>query len=233
LLLRLGMDGLKAALLGYTFSSTAVPIYGLTVLVPIYGNQVATGIVGLAALITNLAQVSVAVFLLQSAAAKSAATKPGAGPSIMASIGNAAVNPLVWSPILGAIVALLGIPLSPYVSTALNPLAVSAAGVAIFASGLVLAAHPIKLGATIVIVGSLISLVVQPALFFVMIKALGVSTPIAQAAFVASTMPTGTPSVLFAQQYSTCEAETSNIMLVTTLGMVVALPVSIVLSAYL
>jgi hypothetical protein len=44
------MDKLRAALLGYTFASTAVPIYGLTVLVPIYGEQVGTGIVGLAAL---------------------------------------------------------------------------------------------------------------------------------------------------------------------------------------
>jgi hypothetical protein len=31
----LDMDKLRAALLGYTFASTAVPIYGLTVLVPI------------------------------------------------------------------------------------------------------------------------------------------------------------------------------------------------------
>src|SRR3954447_16900737 len=62
-----GLDKLKAALLGYTFSSTAVPIYGLTVLVPIYGKEVATGVVGMAALVTNLAQVSVAVFLLQAA----------------------------------------------------------------------------------------------------------------------------------------------------------------------
>ena len=62
LMLRLGMDRLRAALLGYTFRSTAVPIYGLTVLVPIYGNLVAAGIVGLAALITNLAQVSLPFF---------------------------------------------------------------------------------------------------------------------------------------------------------------------------
>ena len=54
---RLGMDRLGAALLGYTVSSTAVPIYGLTVLVPIYGEQVGAGAVGLAALVTNLAQV--------------------------------------------------------------------------------------------------------------------------------------------------------------------------------
>jgi thiamine pyrophosphate-dependent acetolactate synthase large subunit-like protein len=46
-------------------------------------------------------------------------------------------------------------------------------------------------------------------------------------------MPTGTPSVLLAQQYNTCEAETANIMLVTTLGMLVALPAGVAVSAYL
>jgi malonate transporter and related proteins len=75
------MDKLRAALLGYTFASTAVPIYGLTVLVPIYGEQIGTGIVGLAALITNLTQVSIAVFLLQSAAANSVAAKSVMGAS--------------------------------------------------------------------------------------------------------------------------------------------------------
>jgi malonate transporter and related proteins len=119
------------------------------------------------------------------------------------------------------------------VSTALNPLAVSAAGVAIFASGLVLAAHQIKLMSSTVIVASLVSLVVQPALFFAMIKVAGLSGAMAHATFVASAMPSGTPSVLFAQQYKSREAETASIMLITTLGMLVALPASIALSAYL
>jgi malonate transporter len=80
----LGTDKLRAALLGYTFASTAVPIYGLTVLTPIYGLEVGASIVGLAALVTNLAQVSVAVFLLQSASAKPG----GPTPSILATIAH-------------------------------------------------------------------------------------------------------------------------------------------------
>lgn len=228
LLRSLGLDKLKAALLGYTFSSTAVPIYGLTVLVPIYGNEVATGIVGLAALVTNLSQVSVAVFLLQAATTRVASIR-----SALSTLGRSAINPLVWAPVLGAIVALSGLPLSPYVSTALRPLAVSAAGVAIFASGLVLAAHPIRLTSPTVLIGSLISLVAQPALFFAFIELMGVSGPMSHAAFVASAMPTGTPSVLFAQQYAACEPETASIMLVTTVGMLIALPATIALSVYL
>lgn len=224
----LGIDKLRAALLGYTFVSTAAPVYGLTVLVPIYGKEVGAGIVGLVALVTNLAQVSVAVFLLQSAA-----NDRGRAPPVLVTLGRAAANPLVWSPIAGALLALSGLQLSPYISAALAPLAAAAGGVAIFASGLVLAAHRLNLASPAVIAGSLISLVVQPALFFAMIKLGGLSGAMTQAAFVASAMPIGTPSVLFAQQYGTCETETASIMLVTTLGMVVALPVSLGLSAYL
>jgi predicted permease len=223
----LGTDALGATLLGYTVASTAVPIYGLTVLVPLYGTEVATGIVGLAAMVTNLTQVAVAVFLLQRAA------KPESSASIVSSIAGSLVNPLVWAPVLGAVFALSGLRLSPYVSAALQPLAVSAAGVAIFASGLALAAHPMKLTSKAVVLGSLVCLVLQPALFFGMIKLSGLSGTMAQATFVSSTMPTATPSVLFAQQYGALEAETAGIMLITTLGMLVVLPVSIALSALL
>jgi len=143
-------------------ASTAVPIYGLTVLIPIYGQGVGTGIVGLAALVTNLAQVSVAVYLLQSAAASSNGSARSVGssstessgsvtlkavpaPSALTAIDRSAANPLVWCPVLGAAFALSGLPLSQYVFLALSPLAVSAAGVAIFAGGLALAEHPLKL----------------------------------------------------------------------------------------
>ena len=84
-----------------------------------------------------------------------------------------------------------------------------------------------------VVLGSLVCLVVQPALFFCMIKLAGLTGTMAQATFVASTMPTGTPSVLFAQQYRTLEAETAGIMLITTIAMPIVLPASIALSAYL
>lgn len=224
----LRMDKLRATLLSYAVSSTAVPIYGLTVLVPIFGEEVGTGIVGLAALVTNLTQVAVAIFLLQSASAK-----PGSSPSVLATIRRSAANPLVWSPVLGAVFALFEWQLSPLVSAALKPLAVSAAGVAIFASGLALAAYPMKLTSRVVVLGSLVCIALQPALFFAMVKVGGLTGSMAKAAFVGSAMPTATPSVLFAQQYGAYEAETASIMLITTVGLVVALPVTLALSAYL
>jgi malonate transporter and related proteins len=222
------MEKLKATLFAYAVSSTAVPIYGLTVLVPLYGSQIASGVVGMAALVTNLTQVSVAVFLLEAAA-----PKPGTVPSVWRTISRSALNPLVWAPVIGTVFALSGWHLSSFVSTGLAPLAVSASGVAIFASGLTLAAYPMKLTSFSVILSSLVCIAVKPALFFGMIRGGHMVGTLATATFVASAMPTATPSVLFAQQYGAYEPEMAGIMLLTTVGMLVVIPACMSLAPYL
>jgi len=228
----LKLPALRATLLGYTVSSTAVPIYGLTVLVPIFGTQIGTGVVGLAALVTNLAQVSVVIFMLQEAAA-SAAGNDGGKPGFVRVIGDAVMNPLVWCPMAGTLFSAFGLHLPPMINTALNPLDVCAAGVAIFACGLILAGYKLHMTSRTVFFGTLASLIVQPLLFFAVIKLWGIGTMMAKATFVAAAMPTGTPSALFAQQYKDSEAEIASIMLLTTIAMLVTLPASLFLSGYL
>jgi malonate transporter and related proteins len=218
---------LEAALLGYTFTSSSVPVFGLTVLTPIYGQDTGAAVVGLVSLITNLAQVSVAVFLMESAAPRA-----GERISVLQSIGRSAINPLVWAPVLGGVLAFLGLQLSPYVAATLEPLAAAAGGVAIFASGLVLAAHRVTLS-PLVVIGSVIVMALQPALFFLGMRLGDISGVIASATVVAGAFPNATIAILFAQQYRTAEAETASIMLITTVGMIVAIPLAMVASAYL
>lgn len=227
LLRRAGLGKLEAALLGYTFSSSSVPVYGLTILTPIYGPETGGAVVGLVALITNLAQVSVAVFLLESAARPQAQ-----GLSIGRTVGRSAANPLVWAPVLGGALALTGIHLSPLVATILAPLAAAASGVAIFAAGLVIASHRAKLS-PLVIAGTLTVLLLQPSVFFLLMKLGALSGDIPGAAIVAGAFPNATVAVLFAQQYRTAQAETASIMLVTTLGMIVSIPLALAASSYL
>ncbi|MFP5330185.1 MAG: AEC family transporter [Alphaproteobacteria bacterium] len=218
---------LEAALLGYTFASSSVPVFGLTVLTPIYGQETGAAVVGLVALVTNLAQVSIAVFLLESASPKS-----GERISVPGLIVRSARNPLVWAPVLGGLLALTGLHLSPLVAQALQPLAAAAAGVSIFAAGLVLAAHRLVLS-RIVVVGALVVLAVQPAIFFASLKLGGLSGAMPNATVVASAFPTATVSILFAQQYRTSEAEIASIMLLTTLGMIASIPLTLLATAYL
>ncbi|WP_395666978.1 AEC family transporter [Methylocella sp.] len=232
---------LKATLLSYAAASTAAPIYGLPVLNPLFGAEVGAGTVGLCALVTNLSQVCVAIFLLQTAGAPKgeagakggAGEKRGAASTLRAAALGALLNPLVLAPLAGAALALAGVTLSPLVGASLEPLAAGAAGVAIFACGLALAAYPLKLASPTVLATSFVCLVVQPALFFALLKGFGAVGAMAQAAFVASAMPTSTPSVLFAQQYGCEEAELASIMLITTLGLVVALPASLWIAGFL
>ena len=58
-----------------------------------------------------------------------------------------------------------------------------------------------------VVLRSLVCLVIQPALFFGMIKLAELTGTIAQATFVGSTMPPATLSFMFAQQHATYETE--------------------------
>lgn len=227
LLRRLRRTRLEAALLGYTFASSSVPVFGLTVLTPIYGLETGAAVVGLVALITNLAQVSIAVFLLESAA-----PQPVEHVSVAGSVARSATNPLVWAPVAGGLLALIGLQLSPYVAQALEPLAAAAAGVSIFAAGLVLSAHRVVLS-RIVVIGALVVLAIQPAIFLTALKLGGLSGAIPNATVVASAFPTATVAILFAQQYRTAEAEIASIMLVTTLGMVVSIPLTLLATSYL
>jgi hypothetical protein len=227
-LLRAAKRGrLEAALLGFTFASSSVPVYGLTVLTPLYGHDTGAAVVGLVSLITNLAQVSVAVFLLESSA-------PGQGEkvSVLRSIGRSAANPLVWAPVLGGVLALIGLQLSPYVAATLEPLAAAASGVSIFACGLVLAAHRVTLS-PLVVIGSLVVMALQPALFFLGMTIGDVTGVIPSATVVASAFPNATIAILFAQQYRTAEAETASIMLITTVGMIAAIPLTMLASMHL
>jgi hypothetical protein len=59
----------------------------------------------------------------------------------------------------------------------------------------------------VVVLRSLVCLVIQPALFFGMIKLAELTGTIAQATFVGSTMPPATLSFMFAQQHATYETE--------------------------
>lgn len=95
-----------------------------------------------------------------------------------------------------------------------------------------LAAHRVNLS-PLVLIGSLIVLVAQPALFFFAMKFGGISGTMASATIVASAFPNATVAILFAQQYRTAEAETASVTLVTTLGMIIAIPLAMLASAYL
>jgi predicted permease len=217
---------ITATIFALCMSSSAVPIYGLALFRPLYGSK-ADALVGLVALTTNLAQISVAVFLLETSAPSKG------GNTALGSIFKTIQNPLVISPIAGAMMVMLGVHLPDVLIQSLQLLGNATSGVAIFACGLTLAAHRFA-AKPAVFIGTFVKIIVEPAIFAGLLMAFGIShTGMGRETFVASAMPLSTPCVLFAAQYKEFEAEAAALMLLTTFAMVVALPGGLFFSNYL
>jgi malonate transporter and related proteins len=103
-------------------------------------------------------------------------------------------------------------------------------GVAVFAVGLILAAHAIRLSPTVWI-GSLARITVQSAVLFVLLELLKVHSPFARETLVCCSFPSATVSVLFAARYKAVESETASILLVSTVALGITVPTILWLSS--
>lgn len=217
---------MDAALLSYAGTSKAATVYGLLVLTQLFGADLGRAMVGLSALIMNLTQLSLAIYLFKSAGT-------GEAPSILATLRKTLVDPLVIAPFLGAVIALSGFTLPAVISDIMEPLAETAGPVAIFAAGLAMATFRLHLGSRAVVLAVLNSLVVMPALFFVLLKLFGLSGPVPQAAFVVCLLPIASKALLFSETYEEEEGPVASILLITSLALFITIPLGIWLTGFL
>jgi predicted permease len=101
--------------------------------------------------------------------------------------------------IVGIGVVLAGIHLPPVVASCFELMGSCTSGVAVFAVGLVLAAHPIRLS-PVVLAGSLARITVQSAVLFALLHLLHVVSPLARESLVCCSFPFATVVVLFASR---------------------------------
>ncbi len=102
-------------------------------------------------------------------------------------------------------------------------------GVAVFAVGLVLAAHPVRFSPA-VLVGTLGRVTVQSAVLFALLHLLRVSSPFARETLVCCSFPLATVVVLFAARYKALESEAASMLLLSTLALVITVPTILWLS---
>ncbi len=224
----LKISALNSALFAYAGTSKAATIYGLVALTPIFGAELGRGMVGLCALVMNLSQLSFALYMFNSA------TLPaGQKVQVWDITRRTITNPLVLAPALGAVVSLGGFSIPALVGDVLDPLAHAAGAIALFACGLGMASFKMQFNSHAVALVTLIALVVQPVLFFLLLRLFDLSGPVAQAAFVISTFPIAAKALLFAETYESEEGEIATMLLVTSLAMVVMLPLSLWASRFL
>jgi len=224
------LSATAAIIYALMLSTSATPVFGLAVLQPLLGPTSA-GAVGLVALAINLTVPPAVILLEMDAASKQqqiAASSTKQNP-VLTGLSSGLQSPLLWAPILGVAIVLAGYHLPRVVASSFELIGSATSGVAVFAVGLVLAAHPVSLSRA-VFVGTLGRITLQSAVLFALLHLLHVVSPFAREALVCCSFPLATVVVLFAARYKSSEAESASMLLFSTLGLAVTVPVMLWLS---
>jgi len=200
------------------------------VLQPLLGPT-SSGAVGLIALAINLTVPPAVVLLEMDAASKqkqndSTSTKQN---PILTGLSAGLKSPLLWAPILGVAIVLAGFHLPKVVASCFELIGSTTSGVAVFAVGLILAAHPVSLSRA-VFIGTLGRITVQSAVLFALLRLLHVVSPFAREALVCCSFPLATVVVLFAARYKSSQSESASMLLFSTLALAVTVPAMLWLS---
>lgn len=221
-----------AALQALTVSFAAGPYFGPAVLGPIYEASSAVAI-SINAIILNIVIVPITLVLLgmsegtARSGAKSA-TGSGAKSSIASLVAPALVNaiktPFVWAPLLAVALVLVGVRVPAPIDSGLKLIGQATSGVALFVSGITIAASKIILNLEVG-VNAVLKMVVQPAGFFLLALALRVKSPFIDEGLLLTALPTGPMAILLATRYNSYTSEASSALALTAMLMLIALPV--------
>ncbi|MEM7191696.1 MAG: AEC family transporter [Pseudomonadota bacterium] len=211
-------SGPSAAFVGVPVLST---LYGETANIPIAAGGI---IIVLFLLPTTL----VLLCLDQARNAKSAADAQGtAVPEneqvhVLNNIATSLKMPIVWLPLFGVILVLLGIELPKVAEQSISLLGHSSSGVALFASGVILAGYRITF-TTPVIVLVTIKNILQPAIVCWGMVALGYGQPILGETVITIALPAVALVVMLAVQFRTAIPEAASALLVSTFASIVTM----------
>ncbi|ENU1227290.1 AEC family transporter [Providencia rettgeri] len=142
------------------------------------------------------------------------------GNSILKSVGKAIAQPLVFLPILGAILAILGVKLPEILQNSVNELGKTAGGVALFFLGLLLSGIKLTISKEIIF-NVFIKNFVQAALILGTGLALGLQDDLLKAAFIIGVLPTATavPALAISNQAYT-ETSAGTVLLSTLAALI-------------
>ena len=219
------LNGPRSVIVALVLATSASPVFGIAVLEPLLG-ETSAGTVGLVALAINLVMPMAIIFLeMETAGAKQ--SRPA---QIRAGLKGGLKSPLLWAPVLGILAVLAGVRIPKDAAGALEMIGSATSGVAVFTVGLTLAAHAFHLSRP-VLLGTLGRISIQTAVLFLLLRLLHIDGPFAREALVCCSFPLATAVVLFATRYRALEAESASMLLLSTLSLIVTVPVTLALGA--
>ncbi len=214
-----------AALQAIMVSFAAGPYFGPAILSGVYGARSAIAL-SMIALTLNIVIVPTTLVLLGiSQETGRSGTTSSLGSLLGPTLVNAIKAPLVWTPLLAIALVLIGVSVPHLLDSALTLIGQAASGVALFVAGLTIAARKITVNLEVG-VNTVLKMVAQPALFLLFALALAIKEPYGHEGFLLTVLPSGPIGVLLATRYNTYQSEASSTLALTTLSLLITLPIA-------
>ena len=232
-----------SALAAMTASAPAVPFMGPAILGYLFGQSsaipIATG-----SLVINLTVVPATILFLtldpigESADERSLSTggakhqlpRASGLSTVLHSVAETVREPMVWAPLVGLAIALIGWRVPALALQALSLLGHATGGVSLFAAGIVLASVKISLSKSVVLL-VLLKNVAQPALVLAGLWGIGIGNPLRSEAVLTTAIPVMPIVVMLALQYRVAQTLTAGALFFSVIASVITLAAFIALTS--
>ena len=222
-----------SALAALTASAPAVPFVGPAVLGDLFGGLSAIPI-AIASLVINLTVVPLTILLLTVDTTGRDPRETAKDKEYLASpatkLAETVKQPIVWAPVLAFIIVLCGLRIPQLLVHSLSLLGGASGGVALFASGIVLASGKIKASSHVLLLVFLKN-ILQPALVLGGLRWVGYGEPTVSEAVLATAIPTMPIVIMFALQYRIAQDEAASAVFLSVIGSIVTMGVFIALTS--
>jgi predicted permease len=216
----------EAALQANLASFPSVAFFGPPIFQGLFGASSLVSI-ALSAVLSTIAIVPLTLVLLEIHRQRAAGGEAQQLSSlILRSLANTFQQPMVWAPLIGVALVLVGVHVPQVFDDMLTLIGSTTSGASIFLAGLIIAAYEIKLNRE-VIGNALVKMIAQPLLMAVLVSVLGVANPLAREGIVVCAIPTAVLAPMLAPRYRLYEVESSSTLVASALFMIVTLPIAV------
>jgi malonate transporter and related proteins len=224
-----GVEKRLAAVRSVTIGMPNFAAVGLPLLHAVYGEQ-STLTVALAITIASVVMSPACLILLEQA--KTEGDGQPKSQLLLKALRNTFLKPVVIAPLAGLALALAGWHLPSLASQSLTIIGNTTAGLALFSTGMVLAAQPFKIDLE-VIVSVLLSNVGQPLLAWLCTILIGLPAGIAGPIVLLAAIPCGSFGILFGLPYGVKDSSAGTTLVASSLLSALSLSAIIYLLAHL
>ncbi|GBQ45912.1 AEC family transporter [Komagataeibacter europaeus] len=198
-------DAAASALQGLAMGAPSVPFIGSAMLPVLVGHASTSVAISAAVFAMVLVQTPVCMVML----AKSTHAGPPEQARLWPQIIASCKEPIVWAPIVATLLVVSGIHLPGSLLRAGELLGNAAAGVGLFASGIVLFLQRVSVTLPVVATVAVRNIVI-PALSWLLLTGLGLPHEAIRTAVLALSIPVGTVVVILAVRFGTDEQEAAS-----------------------